>query len=1245
MKKIEEQKNKIKSNTKNVIKKPKTKTKKNESTKDFNFFDFLYQDEDAEYKIKTKEDEKAKEYINPVKLIEQLKKEEEDTKILLKKLTGHKKVNRDFVKEMEKEKTVKQRYNTKKNLMIQKKNELKKLNQKIIKDQKNIKRANKLDKKINSQVFQYFNDKVNNLDFNKKLNLLEDVYFENIDNVNCDIYKNRNENKYIRAQSENKLKLEKRKKLEEERKKHQLKLEKDNLRYQLLVKNNFKIEKNKTKNNLKEFEEEKSIKGDNLSPTELINNEQKNNLLSNKYEKTTKDDVKLRIKSGICQLPRVNDNLNFGAHDELNSILQKDLDKTKKLEKLLLFKKKYKYFDISSYIQTGKMSEIKNAKIVRVKHEDISLANFHPSFKFNFEIGKNNPDDIIVYRNYLQSCKYNNGEHIQAYLLNAKNDLEVWTMVNERDEYGRNGLMYLLIHNNINMIKLTLLSGVTLDSKTDVFGRNLIHYCCTNNISPEMMDIICHCIDFKNFSDLCKYVDKCIPIDNNNVEEANIYSEEYQLKCEQKIKEFDDLIKIKEKVLKEKGIIKTDEDDEDDYYYNYNKKEKNPLIEVKREIKDPYEDIHKEDIYISNIINMPDVEGNYPIHYLVKDNNINNFKKLEILVYFHAKVNSLNGNNERAIEITDDENVQQFLLKQEKNMASKETKNNKEPKKENEEITNKTNINNLNISTLSKLNMSQTLIDIDNIKYYIPEKINSSFFGVERNNYLIISVIQQNFELFKYLLTKKKAKANYINENGYSVLNFILQKKLWKYFSFLFNLPESEEIDTPKKIYNSLNKMKSYNKSDIKTNKNELTYTGAALSIINNLTKMHNNLLAISIDELNDIYILKSLLILYDNHINFFVINQEKDLLNNPEKYKQEQDKILFKFVNEVFNMEYSKTKETLLIKSIKQNNLEMFKFLLNEIYFNNKKINLNIHKTDCNGQNVLHHAVKLKQKESILYLVNYDADYDILLTKKDIKRNTPKDLDKTNSFENELYTIWDAAKDNNIEKMEILLKELKYYEINDQTKFKGNTPLHLAVKNRAEKAILFLMLNGANKNIKNKEGLNPIEYLKKEKNVDPVYVNTVEKILDGKIKNYIELDSCNFEKIVKKEEDVKFSEKVGIVNGNIEKIDFKKNKKNKKDNTINKLSYGILTNFKLKEILSIINTTIKSKNIDVNNLIKQYDKNSTGFIRNHEFNEFIKSLDIEELNNEDIDFLKPFLEEDEKNNIKYKNFIMIIKD
>ena len=45
---------------------------------------------------------------------------------------------------------------------------------------------------------------------------------------------------------------------------------------------------------------------------------------------------------------------------------------------------------------------------------------------------------------------------------------------------------------------------------------------------------------------------------------------------------------------------------------------------------------------------------------------------------------------------------------------------------------------------------------------------------------------------------------------------------------------------------------------------------------------------------------------------------------------------------------------------------------------------------------------------------------------------------------------------------LNILLNKLKYYEINEQTNFKGNTALHIAVKSRADKVVLFLILNGA---------------------------------------------------------------------------------------------------------------------------------------------------------------------------------------
>ena len=329
-----------------------------------------------------------------------------------------------------------------------------------------------------------------------------------------------------------------------------------------------------------------------------------------------------------------------------------------------------------------------------------------------------------------------------------------------------------------------------------------------------MLNIICHCIDFKNFSDLCKYIDKCIPIDNNDIEKNDVYTEMYQLACEEKIKKFDDLIGIKEQILIEKGMTK--KDNEEKYYdYNYNhnqKKEKNYLIDVKREIKDPYENIHKKNINISNIINSPDVEGNYPLHYLVNNNSNNNIEKIEIIVYFHAKVYVLNNLNQKPIDITNNKIIQQFLLHQEKNMASKESLNG----------INKTNINNnfnksinqnfYNSSISSMLNVPNT-IDIENIRYYTTEKINSFFVGVQKNNYLIISVIQEDLELFKFLLIEKSTKAEYINENGWSVLNFIILKKLWKFFAFLFHL--NEECDTTEKIYILKSKYSPSHKSDI----------------------------------------------------------------------------------------------------------------------------------------------------------------------------------------------------------------------------------------------------------------------------------------------------------------------------------------------------------------------------------------------------------------------------------------------
>ena len=553
--------------------------------------------------------------------------------------------------------------------------------------------------------------------------------------------------------------------------------------------------------------------------------------------------------------------------------------------------------------------------------------------------------------------------------------------------------------------------------------------------------------------------------------------------------------------------------------------------------------------------------------------------------------------------------------------------------------------NNINNAGASKI------IDIESIRYYYPEKVNSFFVGVEKYNYLMLSVIQNNFDLFKFLLIEKNAKPQYINENGWSVLNFIIDKKLWIFFSFLFGLPNPEQCDTTEKIYNELNTIKIYNKNEIKNNKNELTFIGGALSVIDKMTKNHNNLLSLCIDELNDLFFLKSLIILYENYVNFFIINQKKDLLNDKEKYKKEQDKIYFSFISNVFNQQYGKNKETLLIKSIKKSNFEMFQFLLNNIYFNERKINLDIYTTDFYGQNLLHYSVQLKQKETILYLVKHDADYNKLLNGKDIKGKIPSDFDKIKSFENELCTVWNAAKNNDINMLDILINKLGYYMVNDQTNIKGNTPLHLAVQNKADKAVLFLILNGADKNIKNKKKLTPLENIKDDKNIDKKWIKKVEKILNGKIKDYTELDSCNLDKILKNEENIKLTEKINLMNGNI-KNTYKKNNKNNKSkeknkkegNEMDKLSFGISTNSKLRELFFDISNNIKTQNIDINKLIKKYDQNNSGLINDDDFNNLFESLNIENINLKDIEFLKSFLKRNEDEFILYKDFLELVK-
>ena len=1082
-----------------------------------------------------------------------------------------------------------------------------------------------------------------------------------------------------RLRNENKKKIEERKMNEKIKAEKLKKAEEANKRAQKILQNGYKLPKagdanHEDKNiNLRSgglgiFKEEE-IKGTNLAPNAINNNDNNTNKI-----KRPNSSIKLGNKN---TLNKVNKEEEINPEEKLKQILKKDPNN---LKELLKFQKKYKYIEIGPYIHKAKMNQIKlnknkhkhNKKIININDENINDINSEDSLENkepeenkeleehkvegnqimfqeevigegdnlantgeipneednNDEINENNEEEVDenkkkkkkkkskskskgkkkkktkksnnIKNNYLEACKYNNDECIKNILLTTETDEKIYQKVNERDKYNRNGLMYLLIHNNTNMIKLSLLSGVKLDDTKDIYGRNLIHYCCTNNVNKSILDIICHCIEFKRFGDLCTYVNKCLPITKRSNDD--MYSSDFQEECENRINDFDNLMGIKI----DENEITLDKVN--------NNKEKDEIVNIKK------------------MVNTPDHDGNYPMHYLAKNNDMD---KMEILIYYHANLDVLDNQGNKPINLTSNKVIQQFLLKNEENSKSKKNSNNAN----NNGINNtKNGKDQLNTSNISLMNINVSSLNIETVQYYSSEKINSFFLGVENNSLLMLSVINQNYSLFKYLTTEKNAKVDYINGNGWSILFFIVQKGLWNYFSFLFDLKNPEQCLTPELIYNSL-EQRNYTKLELMENNGTLTYLGQAIKILDTLSNKNENILSICIDEYNDIYLLKIFLILYDTYIKYFAMKEEKNIEFQRQYGKYDESS----FLNIIFNRQYGKNKETILIKYTKKKDINTIKYLLDELCREKHLLNLDIYKGDYNNQNILHHAVLVKSKKIIQYLVKYDCDNNLLKTNKDRKGKTPIDIDKTKTFEIDFMTVYDAAKKNDVNLLNKLINELKYYTINEQTYLYKNTPLHYAVKYKAPRAIIFLLKNGADTNKKNSNGFTPMDTLEKVKFPDNKWIKMAKKLFSGKIKEYAELDKLEVDKYL---DDSK-------IDGNNDIILNQKNNKNKNGDKDSKISFGkmFITNMrlinlmsKIKEFIDNNNSSSNNNKIEIKKIFEKSDKNKIGFLSCKEVRNILTGLNIPDMIEEDIDYIIISLDIEKNGQLAYKGFVSLLE-
>jgi Ca2+-binding EF-hand superfamily protein len=270
----------------------------------------------------------------------------------------------------------------------------------------------------------------------------------------------------------------------------------------------------------------------------------------------------------------------------------------------------------------------------------------------------------------------------------------------------------------------------------------------------------------------------------------------------------------------------------------------------------------------------------------------------------------------------------------------------------------------------------------------------------------------------------------------------------------------------------------------------------------------------------------------------------------------------------------------------------------------------------------MLHHAVLLKQKEIIKYLIKYDSDNNFLKTNKDSKGKTPIDLDRTKTFENEYYTVWDAAKKNDVDLLKKLIKDLKYYEVNEQTYINKNTPLHMAVKYKGDRAILYLLKEGGDKDKKNINGHTPLDTIEKVQFPDRKWIKIAKRILDGEIKEFVQLDKLKIDKYMD--------------SNNASKINHEKEKKKK-------LGEELRKDMRLLELLSMIKEQINKNKINIKELFDQLDKNKNGRLNLKEFKNLFTKLNIEEINEEDIIYILSHLDSNKDGKLQYKEFLNLL--
>jgi ankyrin repeat protein len=129
----------------------------------------------------------------------------------------------------------------------------------------------------------------------------------------------------------------------------------------------------------------------------------------------------------------------------------------------------------------------------------------------------------------------------------------------------------------------------------------------------------------------------------------------------------------------------------------------------------------------------------------------------------------------------------------------------------------------------------------------------------------------------------------------------------------------------------------------------------------------------------------------------------------------------------------------------------------------------------DFRGWNILHYGAFQGHAKIVKYISRYDADYNILKTSRNSQNKLAIEIVRDYNLKHYFHNIWEGAKEGKLDLVRQLINEGE--NINENSTFLRNTPLHLAVLNNHYLMVRLLLDNGAYGDIKNQDGINCEEY------------------------------------------------------------------------------------------------------------------------------------------------------------------------